>query len=237
MTTQLEPAFAFFGSAGTDLAALLQRAVRQTARMLDASGAMIYLYDGERDRLRWAYDAGISDERELAWVRALEIPIGVGLFGRAVAEDRLMVSDDYSADRRFRHAPDLDRFVREVGVRSMIVAPMVGADGPLGAIGAYARRTGAFGEPEMALIGALAGHGAIAIENARLIERLRASQDELSRRAAAEHALREIAAGITAIRDPAEIRQRVADESRRLLAVDGAHLALLDEGVLHSAVV
>ena len=43
-----------------DLDALLTRAVREIARLLDASGAMIYLYDPVLEHLRWAYDAGIQ---------------------------------------------------------------------------------------------------------------------------------------------------------------------------------
>ena len=71
--------------------------------------------------------------------------------------------------------------------------------------------------------------------NARLIEELDRSRQELdrsrsdlARRADAEQALREIAARITALRDPAEILQEVVELASRLVGGEGAILDLLD---------
>ena len=71
--------------------------------------------------------------------------------------------------------------------------------------------------------------------NTRLIEELDRSRQELDRsrndlerRADAEQALREIAARITALRDPAEILQEVVELASRLVGGQGAILDLLD---------
>ena len=53
--------------------------------------------------------------------------------------------------------------------------------------------------------------------NARLIEELDRSREQFSHQADAERALREIAARITAIRDPSDLLQHVVDEAARLL--------------------
>ena len=54
------------------------------------------------------------------------------------------------------------------------------------------------------------------------------SRADIARRAEAEQALREIAARITAIREPGDVLQHVVDEAVRLLRADGAVLDLFD---------
>jgi PAS domain S-box-containing protein len=220
-----------------ELPAHLRRAVEESAGLLHAAGAMLYLLDDTGERLRWAYDAGLSAAPELAWVHDLEFPVGVGLFGRAVAEQRVQATDDYATDHQFVHSPRLDRFVDELDVRAMIVAPLVGANGPIGALGAFSHAVGAFADASGGLLSVLATHAALAIDNARLIDELATSRAALATRAGSERSLREIAARITVIRDPSIVARQVVDESRRLLRTDAAMLALLDGDEMHSAVV
>jgi hypothetical protein len=54
-------------------------------------------------------------------MRTLRLPIGVGMFGKAVADRRVVVTGDYAADTRFVHAEATDRFVDEIEIRSMVV--------------------------------------------------------------------------------------------------------------------
>ncbi len=115
----------------------------------------------------------------------------------------------------------------------MVTAPISGEAGPLGAIEVYSARPDAFDGRDGELLLALATQAAIAIANARLIDELASSQFELARRAETERALREIAARITALRDPDEILQRIVDEAKRLLGSDGAHLTLMAEDRTH----
>ncbi len=214
----------------------LRRAVDESSGLLGAAGSMLYLLDAD-GILRWAHDSGIATDAEASWFRSLQFPIGVGLFGRAVSEGRAMTTADYGQDSRFVHAVALDRFVREMQVRSMVVAPLIGSNGPLGALGAFSHEPDAFGEPAEALMTVLAEHAALAMDNASLIDQLAGSREEIEGRAHAERSLREIAARITAIRDPATIGRLVVDESHRLLHSDYALLALVSDGELHSPVV
>src|SRR5262245_7704058 len=96
-----------------ELPAHLRNAVDQAADLLHAAGAMLYLIDDSGKTLRWAYDAGIRDADELAWVRSLQFPVGVGLFGRAVSDAEPQSTAHYAKDPRFVHSPLLDRFVRD----------------------------------------------------------------------------------------------------------------------------
>lgn len=65
---------------------------------------MLYLIDRESGELRWAYEAGFQTGGDLGWVRAIRFPVGVGLFGRAIVENRPQRTDDYRTDDRFVHA-------------------------------------------------------------------------------------------------------------------------------------
>jgi PAS domain S-box-containing protein len=221
---------------------LLQHAVEEAARLLEADGAMIYLLDPESGILRFAHDAGIADLGRRRWVRRLRVALGSGMFGVAAAERRVLLTHDYPNDRSFTHSPDADHFVAEVGLRSMVTAPLVTGDRVFGALGTYANRPNAFGEAHVALVRALADHAAAAMANTLLIEELARSREELGRRAEAldrsaeeirrradrEQALRQIATSITAIRDADVILQRVVDEAKRLLDSSDARIDLRD---------
>ena len=115
------------------------------------------------------------------------------------------------------------------GIGDLIVAPIIGDEGPLGAIEVYRRDRHAFDDIDAAVLGGLADQAAIAITNARLIEELERSQAAVARRADTERALRDITARIAALREPEVILDRVVDEAMRLLGTDGAHLTRMAE--------
>jgi PAS domain S-box-containing protein len=213
----------------TDVGAILQHAVAEAARLLGTDGAMSYLIDDATGILRFAYDAGITDDRRRDWVRSLKVDVGVGMFGRAVAEGRPVVTGDYQNDRSFIHFPDADALVRDIDIHSFVVAPLVSGSRTFGAMGTFSSRRDAFGAAEVALVRALADHAAAAMANADLIEELGRSRAEVERRAEAERALREIGGRIIALRKPDEVLQRSVDEAARLLLADGARIDILDE--------
>ena len=117
----------------------------------------------------------------------------------------------------------------QTGIGDLIVAPIIGDEGPLGAIEVYRRDRHAFDDIDAAVLGGLADQAAIAITNARLIEELERSQASVARRADTERALRDITARIAALREPEVILERVVDEAMRLLGTDGAHLTRMGE--------
>jgi PAS domain S-box-containing protein len=207
----------------------LRHAVDEAARLLRADGAILYLLQPDGKQMRWAYDAGISTPEERGWMRSLVVPVGVGMFGRSVAERSVRITHDYAADTSFAHAWMLDEVVRTAKIRSLAAAPLVSGDDVIGALGVYSSDPAAFEERDVALLNALAEHAGGSVANARLIEELASSRQALAERVASERALREIAARMASIADQDVVLQRVVDESMRLLAADGAHLCLLHE--------
>jgi two-component system, NarL family, sensor histidine kinase UhpB len=212
-----------------DSQTLLARAVEEAARLLKADGAMVYLVDPATNQLVFGVDAGIRNAEAQQLIRDLSLPVGIGLFGHAVATGEVVVSGDYRRDRRFAHSPTADRIVSIANMRSMAAAPLSAGGEVLGALGAYSSRIDDFDEAEVALLRALADHAAAAIANQRLIERLARSQEELARRVEAQQTLAEITASIAGIRRTDEVLQQVVEAARRLIGSDGAHLTLMSE--------
>jgi PAS domain S-box-containing protein len=207
---------------------LLQHVIDEAARLLRADGALIDLYDAETDTLHWAYDAGLPDEQRRQ-VRQTKLRVGEGVSGKAVAERRVIVVDDYAASDEFVHDDEADTLAGASGIRSLIATPIIGEEGPLGALEVFRHDPGAFDEVDAAVLGALADQAAVALTNAHLIEELARSQTAVARRAETERSLRDITARITSLRDPGEVLERVVEEAKRLLGSDGAHLTRISE--------
>ncbi len=207
---------------------LLRAAVDEAARLLDADGAMVYLVDEATGNLRFAHDAGIKSKRSRDVIRDVVLEPGTGMFGRAVAERAVVLTEDYANDPSFPHAPGPDRVVADMGIRSMVVAPLRHGDEVFGALGAFSKRLAAFDPAHIALVRSLADHAAAAIANTRLIAALDESSARLADRAEVERTLREINVRISAASDLSDVLQRAVDEAARLLKADGARIDLID---------
>ncbi len=224
-------------SAILDPAEVLQRITDEAARLLDSDGARIDQYDASIDALRWSYSAGDAMSFVPDWAKAGGIKPGQAVAGLSFAEQRPVLTTDYLVDERFDHQPEIDEFVTKMGIRAVMSTPLSADAGPIGTLSVVSRQPGAYEEADLEVLTALATQASIAIRNARLMEELARSRDLNERRAEAEHALREIAARITAIREPGDLLQRIVDEALRLLRADGAVIDEFDpvEGVLIAA--
>ena len=139
--------------------------------------------------------------------------------GQAVVTGPAVWTGDYLARRRFPHGiAARTPSSADVGIRSVMAVPLIGDAGPFGALTVYTGvadawtrgRRGAARGPRRP-----GGH-----RHHRTPASSRSSTGPRAARPAradAEQALREIAARITALRDPAEILQEVVEQASRLL--------------------
>jgi PAS domain S-box-containing protein len=203
---------------------LLRRIVAEARRLVGADGSRIDLLDETTMRLRWAFADGATAEADARLLRDRGLEMGEGVAGRAAAEGHAVRTGDYLADPDVRHGPAAIAFVRETGVRSVLSTPLPGLGRPLGTLTVLAFGVDAFTDADIDLLDTFALQASIAITNSRRLQALARATEENARRAATERALREIAARIGALRDPAEIIQHTVDEAARLLGADGARL-------------
>jgi PAS domain S-box-containing protein len=207
---------------------LLRAAALEAVRLLEADGALVYLVDERRTKLRFTPKASVVHFARGHWMHRSLVTVGEGMLGKAAAERTVELTGDYLADTRFAHTDDRDEFARETGLRSFVVAPLLARDEVFGVLGVYACRPDAFGPQPVALVRVLADHAALEIANARLIEELDRARLITARQADLERSLRELGTRISAEGDVQAVVGSVVKEAARLTGGDGGRVDILD---------
>jgi two-component sensor histidine kinase len=148
-----------------DLDESLHRLAEAACRLLDVPVATIRLLDDSRQVLQARAIHGMPLNDRLA----ADLPVSRSLLGDTVDRRVPVASRDIWRDGRFQRR-DL---ARALGLRSILVAPLVAKDTVLGVISVYTREPRDFGEAEIRLLRTLALEAGIAIENAQLYEQAR----------------------------------------------------------------
>lgn len=115
--------------------------------------------------------------RHRDWIGALRVRIGDGPSGLAVARRELIEVADLFAD------PSLELWypvAEELGFRSILAAPLIGANGPVGAIAFYFSDPTALSDEHRALVRLVAEQLAATADRAVLIEALRRANAALA---------------------------------------------------------
>jgi GAF domain-containing protein len=172
---------ALFDTAG-DLAAarsvdsVLTAIVRRARQLLGTDVSYLTLHDEDRgDTYVRVTDGSVS-----ARFQSLRIPLGTGLGGLVAQTAAPYNTPSYFSDDRFRHSDDVDAGVTEEGLVAILGVPLVRGSRVIGVLFASDRSERSFERSEVALLGSLAAHAAIALDNARLLEETRSALAELS---------------------------------------------------------
>ncbi|MEV0309959.1 sugar diacid utilization regulator [Nonomuraea fuscirosea] len=176
-----------------DLDAILETVVRRARRLLNADVAYVTLNDDESGETRMRMtDGSIS-----AAFRRLRVPLGDGLGGLVAQTAMPYSTDHYAADPQFRHRAFIDAAVAEEALVAILGVPMRLGSRVVGVLYAANRSQRPFAPEKAVLLGSLAAHAALAVDNARLLERTRtalAEQEEVNGRIRARCAAIERAA-------------------------------------------
>jgi hypothetical protein len=165
-----------------DLAALrgvdsvLSAIVRRARQLLGTDVSYLTLNDAARgDTYMRVTDGSVS-----ARFQALRLPLGAGLGGLVAQTSAPYATASYFTDARFRHTHEINDGVHDEGLVAILGVPLIRGSQVIGVLFAADRAERTFDRSEVALLGSLAAHAAIALDNARLLEETRAALDELS---------------------------------------------------------
>ena len=167
-------AFETLAEIGRDVASVLEldelfsRIAQLTKRVIDYRTFGILLLNEERGELEMKLALQYGEKVEVPRVR-----LGEGLVGYAALHREPVLVSDVSQDPRYiKLVPD---------VRSELVIPMLLKDRCIGVVDLESPELDAFSKREVEILTLLASQAAVAIENARLYEQVRANELRLEK--------------------------------------------------------
>ena len=202
-----------------DLDDVLRAIVVRARRLLGTDVAYLSLHDETAGDTYMRVTAG-SVSAEFQRVR---LGMGEGLGGLVAQTASPYATADYFNDERFRHTRPIDSAVRDEGLVAILGVPLLAGGEVIGVLFASDRKVRPFTRDEVALLGSLATHAAIAIESANQLAETKAALAEL---AEASRVIREHSAAVE--------RAAEAHEALTGLLLRGAGLDELADSVSES---
>ena len=197
-------------NASLDLDVVLARAAALIKRHIDYEIFGVLLMEGEGSYLKHRFSIGYP----LNLAENLRIPIGQGITGVAAATAHPVRVSDTTTDPRYINAID--------SVRSELAVPLMIQGSVIGVLDVQSRHTGYFTPEQQRILTLLATRLAIAIENARLFQRVRLQADTLL-------LLNEVGRETSSILDVEELLRRAAEQIKRVIDYQILSLMLYDE--------
>ena len=145
---------------------LLDRVLHFAAQVLSAQGASALLIDESTGELTFSAALGTHSDRLIG----LRVPIGEGVAGRVAQSGQVAIVNDAHDDARFTGRVDART---GFSTRNLICVPLKVHDRILGVIEVVNREDGgSFSRADAEVLKAVANQAAIALDNARLYDRL-----------------------------------------------------------------
>ncbi|HID16904.1 TPA: GAF domain-containing protein [Candidatus Bathyarchaeota archaeon] len=201
--------------AAENLRAILNLIVKSAVDGLGLKAASIRLLDEDGKTLRLEAAYGLSAE----YLMKGPVEVGKSPIDREAMKGSPVVVKEVEKNGRMLQYPDE---ARREGIASMICVPLVVRDKVVGSLRGYTSKPRDFSGAEINFLTALGNLGAIAIENARVNERL-IRRAEMMKRAL------EIAKDVTSTLDKKEILKKIVKSAAEELGARGCSLRLLDE--------
>ena len=152
-----------------DLDAILRVALRNVLSTMNGTIGGILLVDEETRTLSYRVHQGLSTR----YVKEMHLSLGEGITGRVAESGKAVLLEDISADPRFGY-PDL---AGTEGLRTFISVPLRAKDRVLGVINIASHTPHRFTKNDMHLLHSIGDQLGVAIEQARLYERLRKARE------------------------------------------------------------
>lgn len=159
-----------------ELDQLIPFVVAKSREALEAEGVSVLLLDRESNEFYFPYVSGV-DPAVVKQLPSLRFASDLGIAGAVLRSGKPLRADNVQQDERFYHGVD-----KATGLitRNILAAPLTSHQGTIGVIEVVNSRVGQpVVEDDLLFLEALSGSVAVAIENARLYERVRDSEAKL----------------------------------------------------------
>jgi sigma-B regulation protein RsbU (phosphoserine phosphatase) len=197
-------------NASLDLNEVLARTAALIKRHIDYEIFGVLLFEADGVHLKHRFSIGYP--RELA--ENLRIPVGQGITGAAAATGHSVRVSDTSQDSRYISAID--------SVRSELAVPLMLQGKCIGVLDIQSRHLDYFTPDQQNILTLLASRLAVAIENARLFQRVSAQADTLL-------LLNDVGRETSSILDVEELLRRAAEQTKRVIDYQILSIMLYDE--------
>ena len=197
-------------NASLDLDEVLARSAALIKRHIDYEIFGVLMFDGDGSHLRHRFSIGYPPDL----AANLRIPLGQGITGTAAATGHPVRVGDTHHDTRYIHAVD--------DVRSELAVPLMLRGKCIGVLDIQSRHPEYFTREQQNILTLLASRLAVAVENARLFERVRAQADTLL-------LLNEVGRETSSILDVEELLRRAAEQTKRVIDYQILSIMLYDE--------
>lgn len=172
---------ALFETAGdlarlSDLDSVLNAIVRRARQLLGTDIAYLTMHDPERGDTYMRVTNGSTS----AAFQRVRLGLGEGLGGLVAQTGMPYFTSNYREDPQFRHTEPINSAVEQEGLVSILGVPLQIGQRVIGVLFAANRTERPFTREEVALLGSLAAHAAVAIDQARLLDETRAALAELN---------------------------------------------------------
>lgn len=148
-----------------ELNVTLEAVVRSVVEAMQAKAGALRLLDRHGEALELVASVGLSER----YLHKGQIMLSASSMDREALSGRVVAVGDVSTDTRLQYPEEL---LRE-GIVSVLSAPLIRHDHPIGVIRVYTGERHTFEQDEVEFLQALADICALSIENARMYDRLR----------------------------------------------------------------
>jgi sigma-B regulation protein RsbU (phosphoserine phosphatase) len=197
-------------NASLDLDEVLARTAALIKRHIDYEIFGVLMFEGDGSYLKFRFAIGYP--RELA--ENLRIPVGQGITGTAAATGYPVRVADTNTDARYINAIE--------NVRSELAVPLMLRNRCVGVLDIQSRHPDYFTGEQQKILTLLASRLAIAVENARLFEKVSAQAETLL-------LLNEVSRETGSILDVEELLRRAAEQTKRVIDYQILSIMLYDE--------
>jgi len=197
-------------NASLDLDEVLARTAALIKRHIDYEIFGVLMFEGDGSYLKHRFSIGYP--RELA--DNLRVPVGQGITGTAAATGHPVRVSDTTQDPRYINAI--------ASVRSELAVPLMLQNRCVGVLDIQSRHPDYFTRSQQNILTMLASRLAIAVENARLFQKVRTQAETLL-------LLNEVSRETASILDVEELLRRAAEQTKRVIDYQILSIMLYDE--------